>query len=141
MKEGQDAIYTISGDDIDTLLRSPQLEGFKAKGVEVLLLTDPVDEFWMPSVGVYNGKPFKSVTRGGADLGKIKGEEAEKPEEKAPSRKYFIAASWLSSRRRRARPHSRYSGSESTSSATNMVSRSPDAGKSIIPPIANSSRG
>ncbi|PWC69619.1 heat-shock protein Hsp90 [Azospirillum sp. TSH7] len=84
MKEGQDAIYTISGDDIDTLLRSPQLEGFKAKGVEVLLLTDPVDEFWMPSVGVYDGKPFKSVTRGGADLGKIKGEEAEKPEEKTP---------------------------------------------------------
>ncbi|KAA0580564.1 molecular chaperone HtpG [Azospirillum sp. B21] len=84
MKEGQDAIYTISGDDIDTLLRSPQLEGFKAKGVEVLLLTDPVDEFWMPSVGVYDGKPFKSVTRGGADLGKIKGEEPEKPEEKAP---------------------------------------------------------
>ncbi|MBP2301464.1 molecular chaperone HtpG [Azospirillum picis] len=83
MKEGQDAIYTISGDDIDTLLRSPQLEGFRAKGVEVLLLTDPVDEFWMPSVGVYDGKPFKSVTRGGADLGKIKGEEAEKPEEKA----------------------------------------------------------
>ena len=84
MKEGQDAIYTISGDDIDTLLRSPQLEGFKAKGVEVLLLTDPVDEFWMPSVGVYDGKPFKSVTRGGADLGKIKGAEPEKPEEKAP---------------------------------------------------------
>lgn len=84
MKEGQDAIYTISGDDIDTLLRSPQLEGFKAKGVEVLLLTDPVDEFWMPSVGVYEGKPFKSVTRGGADLGKIKGEEADKPEEKTP---------------------------------------------------------
>ena len=84
MKEGQDAIYTISGDDIDTLLRSPQLEGFKAKGVEVLLLTDPVDEFWMPSVGVYDGKPFKSVTRGGADLGKIKGEETEKPEEKTP---------------------------------------------------------
>ncbi len=84
MKEGQDAIYTISGDDLDTLLRSPQLEGFKAKGVEVLLLTDPVDEFWMPSVGVYDGKPFKSVTRGGADLGKIKGAEPEKPEEKAP---------------------------------------------------------
>ncbi|MGA1860525.1 molecular chaperone HtpG [Azospirillum sp. 11R-A] len=84
MKDGQDAIFTISGDDIDTLLRSPQLEGFKAKGVEVLLLTDPVDEFWMPSVGVYDGKPFKSVTRGGADLGKIKGEEAEKPEEKTP---------------------------------------------------------
>ncbi|AWK87810.1 molecular chaperone HtpG [Azospirillum thermophilum] len=81
MKEGQEAIFTISGDDVDSLLRSPQLEGFKAKGVEVLLLTDPVDEFWVPSVGQYQGKPFKSVTRGGADLGKIQGGE-EKPEEK-----------------------------------------------------------
>ncbi len=83
MKEGQDAIYTISGEDVDSLLRSPQLEGFKAKGVEVLLLTDPVDEFWMPSVGVYDSKPFKSVTRGGADLGKIQGGE-DKPEDKTP---------------------------------------------------------
>ncbi|HYG91724.1 MAG TPA: molecular chaperone HtpG [Azospirillum sp.] len=85
MKEGQDAIYTISGDDVDTLLRSPQLEGFRAKGVEVLLLTDPVDEFWVPAVGQYKDKNFKSVTRGGADLGKIQGgedkEQAEKPAE------------------------------------------------------------
>ena len=58
-------------------------------------------------------------------------------EENAPSRKYFIAASCESSRRRRARPHSRYSGSESTSSATNMVSRSLAAGNSSMPPTAN----
>lgn len=72
MPEGQDAIYYISGDDADLLRRSPQLEGFKAKGVEVLLLTDPVDEFWIPTVGDFEGKPFRSVTRGGVDLGKIK---------------------------------------------------------------------
>lgn len=84
MKEGQEAIYTIAGDDADTLLRSPQLEGFRAKGVEVLLLTDPVDEFWVQTVHDYEGKPFKSVTRGGADLSKIKKDEAEadKPEDK-----------------------------------------------------------
>ena len=58
-------------------------------------------------------------------------------EEKAPSRKYFMAASCESSRRRLASPHSRYSGSDSTSSATNMVSRSFAAGNSIIPPTAN----
>jgi hypothetical protein len=58
-------------------------------------------------------------------------------EEKAPSRKYFIAASCESRRRRLASPHSRYSGSDSTSSATNMVSRSLAAGNSSIPPIAN----
>ncbi|AWJ84149.1 molecular chaperone HtpG [Azospirillum sp. TSH58] len=83
MKEGQEAIFTISGDDIETLKRSPQLEGFKAKGVEVLLLTDPVDEFWVPSVGSFQDKPFKSVTRGGADLGKIQGGEDKPAEEKA----------------------------------------------------------
>ena len=71
MKDGQDAIFTIAGNDIEALSRSPQLEGFKAKGVEVLLLTDPVDEFWMPAVAHYKDKPFRSVTAGDADLGKI----------------------------------------------------------------------
>ena len=77
MKEGQEAIYTISGEEHDALLRSPQLEGFRAKDVEVLLLTDPVDEFWLPAVGQYADKPFKSVTRGGADLGRIHGATAD----------------------------------------------------------------
>jgi molecular chaperone HtpG len=74
---------------MDAVTRSPQLEGFRKRGVEVLLLTDPVDEFWIPSVGVYEGKPFKSVTRAGADLSAIKKDETEtqdadaKPDEKA----------------------------------------------------------
>ncbi len=77
MKPGQAAIYTISGESAEALLASPQLEGFKAKGVEVLLLTDPIDEFWMPSVGSYKDKPFRSVTRSGDDLAKIEGGPAE----------------------------------------------------------------
>ncbi|MBM3534486.1 MAG: molecular chaperone HtpG [Alphaproteobacteria bacterium] len=86
MKEGQDAIYTISGDDLQALRASPQLEGFAAKGVEVLLLTDAVDEFWMPAVGTYEGKAFKSATRGALDLDKIKGEEKGTPKaEDAPA--------------------------------------------------------
>ncbi|HYD65665.1 molecular chaperone HtpG [Azospirillum sp.] len=84
MKEGQEAIFTIAGDDVDSLLKSPQLEGFRAKGVEVLLLTDPVDEFWVQAVGQYKEKPFKSVTRGGADLGKIQGGEDKPEAEKVP---------------------------------------------------------
>jgi len=72
MSEGQEAIYTISGDAPDSLRRSPQLEGFRAKGVEVLLLTDPVDDFWLSAVPTYDGKPFKSVTRGATDLDTIK---------------------------------------------------------------------
>ncbi|MGH7007795.1 MAG: molecular chaperone HtpG, partial [Stellaceae bacterium] len=53
MKPGQKAIYTISGDTPERVARSPQLEGFRARGVEVLLLTDPVDEFWLPALGAY----------------------------------------------------------------------------------------
>ncbi|MBP7064693.1 molecular chaperone HtpG [Ferrovibrio sp.] len=83
LNENQTAIYTINGDQLDTLQRSPQLEGFKAKGVEVLLLTDPVDDFWLSMVTDWQGKPFRSVTRGGADLDAIKpAEDAAKPETK-----------------------------------------------------------
>ena len=78
LKPGQDAIYTIAGDNLDLLKKSPQLEGFRAKGVEVLLLTDPVDEFWSTAIGKYKDWAFKSATRGGADLAKIGGTEAEK---------------------------------------------------------------
>jgi len=79
MKDGQDAIFYIAGEDPEAALASPQLEGFKAKGVEVLLMTDPVDEFWLSHVGAFQEKPFKSATRGGADLAKIaKGKDAKK---------------------------------------------------------------
>lgn len=77
MKEGQDAVYYITGEDIDAIKNSPQLEGFRAKGVEVLYMTDPVDDFWISTVGLYNEKPFKSVTRGGADLSAIKTDETK----------------------------------------------------------------
>ncbi|MHA1152582.1 MAG: molecular chaperone HtpG [Alphaproteobacteria bacterium] len=71
MPEGQEEIYYISGQDAGALRKSPQLEGFAARGVEVLLMSDPVDEFWLPVVREYQGKAFKSVTRGGAELDKI----------------------------------------------------------------------
>ncbi|MFG5380858.1 molecular chaperone HtpG [Yoonia sp. R2-816] len=79
MKEGQDAIFYIAGDDAAKLAQSPHLEGFKAKGVEVLLLADHVDEFWLQHITEFDGKPFKSITRGAADLDEIKTED--KPEE------------------------------------------------------------
>jgi molecular chaperone HtpG len=71
MKPGQDAIYYITGESVEAAARSPHLEGFAARGVEVLLLADPVDDFWIPAVGSYDGRVLKSVTRGGADLDKI----------------------------------------------------------------------
>lgn len=78
MRPGQTAIYTASGEDPVALAASPQLEGFKAKGVEVLLLTDPIDEFWTPAVGQYKDTQFKSVTRGAVDLSAIDSPEGEK---------------------------------------------------------------
>lgn len=71
MKEGQGAIYYIAGDDRSRLEASPHLEGFKARGIGVLLLTDPVDSFWVTRSAEYGGKQFKSVTQGTADLTQI----------------------------------------------------------------------
>ncbi len=71
MKEGQEAIYYITGEELEAVRRSPQLEGFRARGIEVLLMTDPVDEFWIPSVGAFKDKPFRSATRAGSDLSAI----------------------------------------------------------------------
>ncbi|MFN4087596.1 MAG: molecular chaperone HtpG [Alphaproteobacteria bacterium] len=81
MRPGQDAIHYISGAETDALRRSPHLEGFAAKGVEVLLLPDAIDDFWVPTVGTFDGKPFRSVTRGGADLEKIAAPDSETPAE------------------------------------------------------------
>lgn len=78
MKEGQDEIFYISGENLDALKRSPQLEGFKAKGVEVLFMTDPIDEFWIPNVAQFEEKKFQSITKGGADLSKIKKDGEDK---------------------------------------------------------------
>ncbi|MER8694503.1 molecular chaperone HtpG [Mesorhizobium opportunistum] len=71
MKEGQKAIFFMAGDDRARLEASPQLEGFKARGIEVLLLTDPVDSFWVTMAPDFDGKPFKSVTQGVAELSDI----------------------------------------------------------------------
>ncbi len=84
MKPGQDAIYTMTGDSLDVVRRSPQLEGFRARGVEVLLLTDPIDEFWVPAIGAYKEKPFKSASRGGVDLDKITPQEERAEADKPP---------------------------------------------------------
>ena len=70
LKENQTAIYYLVGDDIVRLDTSPHLEGFRARGIEVLLLSDPVDSFWVTSTN-FEGKPFKSVTQGAADLALI----------------------------------------------------------------------
>ncbi len=77
MKDGQKDIYYISGENVENLKNSPQIEGFKARGYEVLFFTDTVDEFWLQQVGDYQGKTFKSVTHGDIDLGDDDSSNAE----------------------------------------------------------------
>ncbi len=86
MPEDQENIYYITGESLDVAKRSPQLEGFRAKDIEVLFLTDSVDDFWLQMVPEYKDKKFQSVTRGTADFGKEKdGEDKENtPEETTP---------------------------------------------------------
>ncbi len=96
MKEGQEAIYFLTGDALSALKHSPQLEGFTKRGMEVLLLTDHVDDFW-PNVTQKSGDlPFRSVTKAGADLEKFhyEGEEknAEEVAENSDDTKKLCAA-------------------------------------------------
>ena len=79
IKENQTAIYYATGADLDRLASSPQLEGFRARGIEVLLLTDQVDSFWVTAGVDYQGKPFKSVTQGLAELSLIPTAEGDAP--------------------------------------------------------------
>ncbi|HEY4182747.1 MAG TPA: molecular chaperone HtpG [Kofleriaceae bacterium] len=69
MKEGQDAIYYLVGTSKDTVAKSPLLEAFVAKGYEVLLFSDPIDEFWLERAPAFRDKPMKSIGRGDIDLG------------------------------------------------------------------------
>ena len=79
LRENQTAIYYLTGDDLKRLAASPQLEGFRARGVEVLLLADPVDSFWVSTAAGFDGKPFKSISQGAADIKSIALVEGAKP--------------------------------------------------------------
>ena len=83
MKEGQEAIYYITADTLVAAKGSPQLEVFKKKGIEVLLLTDRVDEWMLSHLYEFDGKPLQSVAKGAFDLGKLQDEEEKKQAEAA----------------------------------------------------------
>ncbi len=83
MKEGQEAIYYITADSLATARNSPQLEIFRKKGIEVLLLIDRVDEWLLSHLYEFDGKPLQSVAKGGVDLGKLQDEAEKKQVEEA----------------------------------------------------------
>lgn len=83
MKEGQEAIYYITADTVAAAKNSPQLEVFKKKGIEVLLMTDRVDEWALSFLHEFDGTPLQSVAKGAVDLGKLQDEEEKKAAEAA----------------------------------------------------------
>jgi molecular chaperone HtpG len=83
MKEGQEAIYYITADTLAAAKNSPQLEVFRKKGIEVLLMTDRVDEWALNYLHEFDGTPLQSVARGAVDLGKLQDEAEKKAAEEA----------------------------------------------------------
>ena len=81
MKEGQDAIFYVTADTLAAARSSPQLEIFRKKGIEVLLLTDRVDEWMLSHLHEFEGHALQSVAKGGVDLGKLQDEEEKKQAE------------------------------------------------------------
>lgn len=82
LKENQTQIYYATGASQEAIAASPHLEGFRARGVEVLYLSDPVDAFWVQMVEGFEGKPFRSITQGAAELDAIPVSETEAGAEK-----------------------------------------------------------
>lgn len=83
MKEGQEAIYYITADTLAAAKNSPQLEVFKKKGIEVLLMTERVDEWALSYLNEFDGTPLQSVAKGAVDLGKLQDEAEKKAAEEA----------------------------------------------------------
>jgi len=83
MKEGQEAIYYITADTLAAAKNSPQLEVFQKKGIEVLLMTDRVDEWSLNYLHEFDGTPLQSVAKGAVDLGKLQDEAEKKAAEEA----------------------------------------------------------
>ena len=95
MKDGQEQIFYATGESREQLLKSPHLEAFKAKGYEVLLLTDPVDEIWVGSVPEFDGKPLQSVAKGEVDLDSEDEKAAHEAERQEQERDFADLLTWL----------------------------------------------
>jgi molecular chaperone HtpG len=95
MKEGQDYIYYLTGRSRERIESSPHLEAFQTQGVEVLTLTDPVDEMWVEMVGEFDGKRFQSAAKGQLDLDAAEEKETAGPERNQQQEAFAPLLSWL----------------------------------------------
>lgn len=152
LKENQTAIYYLTGEDAVKAAASPQLEGYRARDIEVLLLTDPVDSFWVRTALGFDGKPFKSVTQGAADLDLVKlKDDAKAPANEDASTVTLIAAmkQALGERVKDVRSSKRLTDSACCLVADGMMdrtlekllSRQKDSGVSVSAPILEINAG
>ncbi|BBA98438.1 putative heat shock protein [Actinacidiphila reveromycinica] len=95
MKDGQEHIFYLTGESRQSIENSPHMEAFQAKGIEVLLLTDPVDEVWVDAVPEFDGRKFRSVAKGEVDLG-TEEEKAEAGSEREKQQEEFAGLlTWM----------------------------------------------
>ncbi|MFF3164743.1 molecular chaperone HtpG [Streptomyces sp. NPDC003273] len=94
MKDGQEDIYYLTGESRESIENSPHMEAFRDRGIEVLLLTDPVDEVWADAVGTYEGKKLRSVAKGRIDLD-AEDPDASEGEQKKQDEEYAGLLGWM----------------------------------------------
>ncbi|GAB7049158.1 molecular chaperone HtpG [Catenuloplanes indicus] len=95
MKDGQQHIYYMTGESRSMIENSPHMEAFRAKGFEVLILTDPVDEVWVERVTEFDGKPLQSIAKGQVDLESEEEKEAAKPEQEQRKKDFAELLTWM----------------------------------------------
>ncbi|MEY9944943.1 molecular chaperone HtpG [Kitasatospora sp. GAS1066B] len=95
MKDGQEHIFYLTGESRQAIENSPHMEAFRAKGIEVLLLTDPVDEVWVEAVPAFDGKQLRSVAKGEVDLDTEEEKQQAADEREQRQQEYAGLLSWL----------------------------------------------
>ncbi|MEU5099150.1 molecular chaperone HtpG [Streptomyces sp. NPDC020996] len=95
MKDGQDDIYYMTGESRQSIENSPHMEAFQARGIEVLLLTDPVDEVWVDAVGEFEGKRLRSVAKGETGLDAVSDDQADDGEKEKRAEEYAGLLGWM----------------------------------------------
>ncbi|WP_137723464.1 molecular chaperone HtpG [Prescottella subtropica] len=95
MPDGQDQIYFLTGESRQQLESSPHMEAFRARGLEVLLLTDPVDEMWVTSVPEFDGRPLQSIAQGEVELGTDEEKKEAEAQREEQGKEFADVLAWL----------------------------------------------